>query len=136
VVIGLYDAKGDIHLELANASHPDLADAYSQPRPDATLKLAPDDLVDELVRDLERLGFGELASAGPPPAAGPAVRGWVSLQRDGQSRTFVLPASGAPPERQQSFADMKFRIHDYYSHVGGLQFVNNPQGHDIFRSPR
>jgi hypothetical protein len=136
VVVGLYDAKGAIRLELANASHPDLADAYSHPRPDAALKLAPDELLDDLVRDLGRLGFEGLGKDGPPPAADSGVRGWVSLNQDGRLRTFVVPAMGASPEAQQAFAYMKLAFNEYYTHVGGLQFVNNPQGHDIFRKPQ
>ncbi len=134
--MGLYDAKGDIHLELANASHPELAGAYSQPKPDAALKLAPDELVDDLVRDLGRLGFDDLGAEGPPPAAKPGLRGWVTLNQDGRLRTFVVPAQGAAPEALQAFAYMKLTFNEYYTHVGGLQFVNNPQGHDIFRRPQ
>jgi len=136
VVVGLYDAKGNIHLELANASHPELADAYSQPEPDARLKLAPDELVDDLVSDLGQLGLDNLGAEGPPPSAAPGVRGWVTIAQDGRRRTFVVPAQGATPEALQAFAYMKLTFNEYYAHVGGLQFVNNPQGHDIFRSPR
>lgn len=136
MVVGLYDAKGEVRLELANASHPDLADTYSHQRSDAALKLAPDELLDDLVRDLGRLGFADLGAEGPPPPADPGVRGWVTLNEDGRLRTFVVPARGASTEALQAFAYMKLTFNEYYTHVGGLQFVNNPQGHDIFRSPR
>lgn len=133
VRVALYDAKGDVRLELAPQSHPDLADVYSHPRPDAALKLAPDELIDDLLRDLERLGFSARAAAGAPPPASPAVRGWVSVEQGRSARTFVVPAAGAEAEALQAFAHMKLLINEYYTHVGGLQFVNNPQGHDIFR---
>jgi hypothetical protein len=133
VVVGLYDSRGPVHLELAPDNHPDFADVYSHPRPDAALKLAPPELVDDLLRDLERLSFGALSAPGGPPPAGPGVRGWVTLQDGSQRRTFVVPASGAPPEALQAFAYMKLLVNEYYTHVGGLQFVNNPEGHDIFR---
>lgn len=133
VLVGLYDAKGPVHLELAPASHPDFADVYSRPRADAALKLAPDELVEDLLRDLAGLSFDALATAGAPPPASPGVRGWVSIQDSGRARTFVVPATGASPETLQAFAYMKLLINEYYTHVGGLQFVENPQGHDIFR---
>lgn len=133
VLVALYDAKGPVHLELAPASHPDFADVYSRPRPDASLKLAPDELVEDLLRDLEGLSFASLAVDGPPPRASPGLRGWVCIEDSGRARTFVVPAAGASPEALQAFAYMKLLINEYYTHVGGLQFVENPQGHDIFR---
>ncbi len=135
-MVGLYDSKGDLRLDLANEGHPELADVYSRQLPDATLKLAPDTLMDELLDDLSRLSFASLAAEGDPPSPGPAVRGWVSVDDGDGRRTFVVPASGATPEQLQAFAFMKLTINEYYTHVGGLQFVTNPQGHDIFRKPR
>ena len=137
VVVGLYDAKTDLHLDLANASHPDYADVYSQERRNADLKLAPDDLMAQLVVDLDgRLGFEKLAAAGAPPAPSAAVRGWVTVQQDGRQRTFLVPAQGATAEQLQAFVNMKLVLNDVFMHVGGLQFVNNPQGGDIFRDSK
>ena len=136
VVIGLYDAKGELRLDLANENHPDLAHVYSRQRADATLKLAPDELMDDLLGDLSRLSFGSLAAAGDPPSPGPAVRGWVTVEEGSGRRTFVVPAAGASAEQLQAFAHMKLLINEYYMHVGGLQFVTNPEGHDIFRGPK
>ena len=136
-MVGLYDAKTDLHLDLANESHPDLANVYSQERRDANLKLAPDDLMQQLVRDLdERLGFAKLAAAGEPPAPGAGIRGWITVQQDAGRRTFVVPAQNATAEQLQAFVNMKLVLNDVFMHVGGLQFVNNPQGADIFRDAR
>ena len=137
VLVGLYDAKTDVHLDLANESHPDFADVYSQERRNADLKLAPDALMDQLVRDLdERLGFAGLAVPGAPPAAGPGVRGWVTVTQDKSQRTFVVPAKGATAEQLQAFVNMKLLLNDVFMHLGGLQFVNNPQGGNIFRDDK
>ena len=132
--MGLYDSKGPVHLDLANESHPELADVYSHQRPDAALKLAPDELMTELLRDLEQLSFAALSAVGDPPADGPQVRGWVCVDDGDARRTFVLPAEGATRQQLEAFVGMKLVINEYYTHVGGLQFVNNPQGHDIFRT--
>ena len=134
VIVGLYDAKGPVHLDLANASHPELADVYSHQRQDAALKLAPDELMEDLLGDLAQLAFGSLAEAGGPPRDGAGVRGWVSVDDDGVLRTFVVPAEGASRQQLEAFVGMKLVINEYYTHVGGLQFVTNPEGHDIFRS--
>jgi hypothetical protein len=137
VLVGLYDAKTELHLELANASHPDFAGVYSKERQNADLKLAPDELMDQLVVDLDgRLGFAKLAVPGNPPASGPAVRGWVTVSQDGVRRTFVVPAQNATAEQLQAFVNMKLVLNDVFMHVGGLQFVNNPQGGDIFRDSK
>jgi hypothetical protein len=137
VLVGLYDSKTDLHLDLANESHPDFANVYSQQRRNADLKLAPDDLMDQLVHDLdEKLGFAGLAATGDPPEPGAGIRGWVTIQADGSKRTFVVPAQGASAEQLQAFAKMKLVLNDVFMHVGGLQFVNNPQGHDIFHETK
>ena len=137
VLVGLYDSKTDLHLDLANASHPDFANVYSHQRRNADLKLAPDELMDQLVHDLdERLGFAALAAAGDPPEPGAGVRGWVTIQADDSKRTFVVPAQGATAEQLQAFAKMKLVLNEVFTHVGGLQFVNNPQGHDIFHETK
>jgi len=134
VVVGLYDSKSGLHLDLANASHPDYADVYSRERADAALKVAPDELMQQLVRDLtERLGFDGLSTEGSPPKSGASLRGWVVIDRGGKRRTFSVPATGATAEQLQAFVAMKLVISEYYTHLGGLQFVNNPQGADIFR---
>lgn len=136
-MVGLYDAKTDLHLDLANESHPDYAKVYSQERRSADLKLAPDELMEQLVRDLdERLGFAMLATAGDPPAPSAAIRGWVTVQQDASRRTFVVPARNATAEQLQAFVNMKLVLNDVFTHVGGLQFVNNPQGADIFRDAK
>ena len=135
-MVELYDAKGDLHLDLANEGHPELAGVYSRQRADATLKLAPEDLMSDLVGDLSHLSFATLSAPGDPPPPGSAVRGWVSVEDDSGRHTFVVPAAGATPDQLQAFANMKLLINEYYTHVGGLQFVTNPQGHDIFRGPK
>jgi len=137
VLVGLYDAKTDLHLDLANESHPEFAKVYSQERRDANLKLAPDDLMEQLVRDLdERLGFATLAVTGGPPAPSAAIRGWVTVQQDAAKRTFAVPAKNATAEQLQAFVNMKLVLNDVFTHVGALQFVNNPQGSSIFRDSK
>ena len=132
-MVGLYDSKGPIHLDLANATHPELADVYSHQRKDAALKLAPDELMDQLLLDLAQLSFAELSASGDPPADSSPVRGWVYVDEGGARRTFVVPAEGASREQLEKFVGMKLIINEYYTHQGALQFVNNPQGKAIFR---
>ena len=161
LTVGLYDGKNDVHLELANESQPDFEDVYSRRRADASLKLAPDDLMGDLVGDLQKLGFEALSKVGVPPGSAtldlstvgaggqpsdPAkaseaavplppggIRGWVTITRGDSTRTFVVPAAGASADQLQSFVSMKLVVDYYYSHVSGLQFVNNPEGHRIFQ---
>jgi hypothetical protein len=136
VLVRLYDAENDTCLELANASHPDLRDVYSQRRPDADLKLAPDDLMGQLLQSLDSVRFGALSTPGAPPpeelTAAEGLRGWVEVAHNGEVRTFRVPALRPSADQLQAFTRMKLVISEYYSHVGGLQFIDNPQGHRVF----
>ncbi|MHC4844629.1 MAG: hypothetical protein ACYTCU_00555 [Planctomycetota bacterium] len=134
LMVRLYDARNNLLLELANESHPDYQDVYSSARATASLKLAPDDLMGDLIRDLDRLDFEGLAAEGAAPAGG--VRGWVEVREGNRARAFILPADSASAEALESFANMKHVVAYYYQHIGGLQFIDNPQGADIFRSQR
>jgi hypothetical protein len=136
VLVRLYDAEDDVRLELANESHPELRDVYSRPREDAALKLAPDALMDDLLASIEQIHFEQLATPGEPPAEQEAaprgLRGWVSVSEDGEQRTFLVPAQQPTAEQLQAYTRMKLVINHYYSQVGGLQFIRNPQGHELF----
>jgi len=136
LVVGLYDSKGangPLHLDLANASEPELVEVYSQRRSNATLKLLPDEYMQAMVDHLDTLAFADLSSAGDPPPDSAAVRGWVCVDEGGTRRTFVVPAEGATAKQLQAFVDMKLAISQLYNHVAGLQHVSNPQGAAIFR---
>lgn len=145
VEVRLYDAGQAIELHLANASHPDLQDVYSERRRSAALKLAPDQLMGQLLASLERAeldvygtqvagqpagadagaaysaGFRE-ALFGVPPRTGLAVRRGAAWTR------FREPAADASEQERAAFARCKLVINEYYSHVGGLQYIANPEG--------
>ncbi len=132
LLVRLYDARHELRFELANESHPDLAGVYSEPRTEASLKLAPDTLMAELLEDLGQEGFERLASDGTPPAAPPG-RGWVEVRTGDRSRSFVVPPdTAASPEQVNAFVHMKLIISEYWSHLGALQYIENPQGKSIF----
>ncbi|HTE06853.1 MAG TPA: hypothetical protein VK824_11700 [Planctomycetota bacterium] len=126
LLVRLYDARHEVRLELSNESNPDFADVYSREQRDAALKLAPDQLLGELVADLDTLGFDRLSASGQPPAAG--ARAWVEIRKDGASRTFAVPEKDATAEQLTAFANMKLTVNEYYTHVSGLQFIDNPKG--------
>jgi hypothetical protein len=126
LLVRLYDAKHQLRLELSSESNPDLAGVYSQERPDASLKLAPDILMSHLVEDLDRLGFAELSAPVAPPSGG--VRGWVEVRRNGSSRTFTVPASNPTADELTAFSHMLLAMNEYYASVGSLQYIDNPQG--------
>ncbi|MHC5211994.1 MAG: hypothetical protein ACYTG2_14845 [Planctomycetota bacterium] len=136
VVVRLYDAETDVLLELANDSHPELHDVYSQRRADAALKLAPDELMDELVASIEHVRFRELATEGAAPAIEEApirgLRGWVSISQNGEDATFLVPSGQPSAEQLQAFSRMKLVINEYYSRLGGLQYIQNPKGKNVF----
>jgi len=131
-MVRLYDAKNNLLLELANESHPDYQDVYSSARASASLKLAPDDLMDDLIRDLDKLEFQDLAGSGTAPQAS-GIRGWVEVRDGSSAHTFVMPNNDATAEMIEAFASMKLVVQYYYGHIGGLQFIDNPAGADIFR---
>jgi len=132
LLVRLYDGKNQLRLQLSNQSNPDLEDVYSREQPDASLKLAPDQLMEELIADLDKLNFQTLSAPGEPPKAG--ARGWVEIHKNGSSRTFVVPEVGANAEQLTSFAYMKLAVNEYYTHVGSAQFIKNQQGGALLKN--
>jgi hypothetical protein len=134
VVVRLYDAGTGIELALANESHPELRDVYSQQRESAALKLAPDQLVGELLASLDAAGFDPF---GQPAAREPdRATSFLSVRHDGSLRVFPRPVAGDAVEQRQAFTRLKLVMDHYYRHVGSLQFVENPQGEQLFREDR
>lgn len=133
ILVRLYDGRQGIELALANASHPELQGAYSRPRTHAALKLAPDELVGELLASLDRGGLEQFGRPGDEP---PEPRGFLLVRRDEQQRVFAEPDRSAPAEERQAFARIKLLMDHYYQHVGALQFVDNPAGARLFETER
>jgi hypothetical protein len=130
VIVRLYDAGSGIVLALANESHPTLQEVYSHARADASLKLAPDQLMGELLAALDRAGFALHGQPGEAPDRG--NRSYLLVDRDGQQIVFAEPARSADPETRQAFIHMKLLMDHYYTPVGGLQFIDNAQGGAFF----
>lgn len=123
------DGPGGLALELANASHPDLADVYSQRRSTAQLKLAPDQLMGELLASLDANGLGEYGVAdGVLPDSG----AWLLVEHD-DARTVMARPGSDDVEARQAWVRLQLTIDHYYQHVGALQYVANPDGRDVFR---
>jgi hypothetical protein len=131
-LVRLYDAKTGVRIELANEDHPDYRDVYSHPRSEATLKLAPAELLETLLDRLDDLNFDQLSAPGTPPEAAP-VLGWLEVVQDGRPRTFAVPRTGATREQLSRFAQMQLAVSEAYTHVTGLQYIDNPQGAELFR---
>jgi hypothetical protein len=130
VLVRLYDAKQGIELALANKSHPGLQDVYSTERSSAALKLAPDDLVGDLIASLDQAGMTTYGKAESPSSDD---KGYLLVDLDGEQRIFAQPAKGSPAEERQAWARIKLVMDHYYQHVGSLQYVENPRGGAIFR---
>ena len=131
-LVRLYDANTGVRLELANESDPDYRGVYSHPRSDASLKLAPDKAMESLLDRLDDLKFDKLSAPGGPPE-GAALLGWIEVTEGTQARTFVVPKTGASHEQIGSFAQMQLAVSDVYTHISSLQYIDNPQGADLFR---
>lgn len=131
-LVRLYDAHTGVRIELANEGHPDYRDVYSHPRSEATLKLAPNELIETLLDRLDDLNFDKLSAPGAPPESAELL-GWLEVVQDGQPRTFVVPRSGATREQLSRFAQMQLAVSEAYTHVSGLQYIDNPEGANLFR---
>jgi len=130
VIVRLYDARSGIVLALANESHPALQEVYSHAREDASLKLAPDQLMGELLAALDRAGFGLHARQDRVPDE--KNRSYLMVERDGQQVVFAEPPPSAETPSRQSFIRMKLLMDHYYTPVGGLQFIYSSRGGDFF----
>jgi hypothetical protein len=131
-LVRLYDADTGVRIELANQSHPDYRDVYSHPRREANLKLAPDELIESLLDRLDDLNFERLSAPGGPPDRS-LLHGWLEVSDGGKTRTFAVPMTGATGEELSSFAQMQLAVSEAYTHVTGLQYIDNPNGADLFR---
>jgi len=132
VIVRLYDARGQIELALANETHPGFQEVYSHARADASLKLAPDELMGQLLASLDLNGFNVYALPGATPQKG-AVS-YLSVEHDGEQTVFEEPPRSASIEKRRTFTQLKLLMAHYYTPVGSLQFIQNPEGGDIFES--
>lgn len=130
VIVRLYDARSGIELALANESHPGYQEVYSQARADASLKLAPDELMGQLLASLDRNGFNLYARPGRVPK--PGKRSYLAVDHDGRLTVFSEPPRSANPDMRQSFVRLKLLMDHYYKPVGSLQFIDNPAGSALF----
>jgi len=135
VVVRLYDPEDGVELALANETYPELADIYSKARPDPNLKLAPDQLVGELLASLDNAGLAAFGRSGGPDDPHGA-QGYLLVDQDGRQRVFPEPAPEAGVEERRAFIRIKLVMGEYYQHVGGLQFVDNPRGRALFEDAR
>jgi len=135
--VGFYDDDDEVLLELANEEHPELGDVNeaSTTLRRATLKLAPRPVMEQLVAELEAIGFDEHARRGLAPQHEP-LRGWVTVQRGDDVRTAVFPPGSLPRERWEAFVNLKVAVASYYQRTGGLRLIENPAGHELFGDGR
>lgn len=134
-LVRLFDARSDLVLEVANASHPDLTDIYSTTRSSASLKLAGDASMGDLLDAIDRSAFPQLASQGAPTSAA-GLKGFVTVREGGETRSLVVPESGATLEQLETYATLKELVAAFYQATGGLQSIDNPAGANIFRGGR
>lgn len=133
VLVRLYDSRSGAELALANESHPELADVYSSKRSKAVLKLAPDELMADLLTSLEREGLSRYArSDDEPPQSG----SWLLVDHGDQHQLMVQPGSNGSVDERQAWGKLKLLVGYYYQHVSGLQYVENPDGASIFGEQR
>ncbi len=132
VIVRLYDAKGRIELALANETHPGFQEVYSHARADASLKLAPDELMGQLLASLDLNGFNAYATSGAAPGQGNVS--YLAVDHDGEQVVFVEPPRSADIEKRRTFTMLKLLMTHYYTPVGSLQFVENTEGGGIFEA--
>lgn len=132
----LYDATQGIELWLVNRSHPELGDIYSHRQADGDIKLGTDQLMGQLLASLDRAGLEEFGAEGVPDEARTRSRSYLFVQHDEVRRTFLQPAGTASEAERAAFARLKLVMNEYYRHVGGAQFVDNPRGGELLRGQR
>jgi hypothetical protein len=132
IVIELYDARSGNLLALANESNPELAHLYSMRREAANLKLAPDQLIGELLHTLNSAALDRFGRVAGPEDLSDQTS-YLHVAVDGRQQLFVQPGSGAPQEERIAFTHVKLWVNEYFSKVSGLQHVRNRRGGDLFR---
>lgn len=133
IVVRLHDGETGVTLALANESYPELSGLYSRSQGHATMKLAPDKLIGELLYSLDHVALADYGQDGRPAE----LRGkesYLFVEQDGRETVFPKPGPAAPIDARRAFTHIKLVMNEYYRHVGSKQFVENPDGADIFRT--
>lgn len=134
-LVRLFDAKNDLLLEVANSSHPELSDIYSTTRSSASLKLADDLAMSDLLDAIDRSSFPQLATS-EAPSSSAGLRGFVTVREGDESRTLAVPEVGATAEQLETFVTLKELVAAFYQATGALQSIENPAGPQIFDETR
>jgi hypothetical protein len=128
LALSLTDYRTDKTLSLVNDTNPDFQDLYSQPRKDASIKLAPMDMMQSLVEFADDHRFFEYArelAPGEAPERTNAI-GAITLTADARNYLFLLQYGEGRVDKGkvQAFTDVQKKIAEEYNHVSSLQFIS------------
>ncbi len=121
-----------MELGLVNESHTERAELYSQTRPlaAASVKVATDEILEEVVRYFREQGFFELARSGAAPASAPQGGKQALEVATPEGRVHVVLREGFPQADTRRFLTCVKAFLDVYNATVQLQSVDRPPDWD------
>ena len=134
--VTLNDYVGGARFELVSESHTDRVAYYSNTRYDAARKIQLDIVMQELITELGRSGFGEFSREGRAPSRGGGVvtRSFEIQSNDGVEHWVV--GSGSAPEQRSSFLQCTATFLELYNATQSFQAIENDAGTELFEAPK
>lgn len=114
--------------ELVNESHSDRVELYSQKRGSAETKVQTDEVLDELLVQMRRSGFFDLAEPGAAPAAGGAALTRAIEVETPQGSWHLVIGAGTDADTLKVFEPCFAGFLDLYNRTYQLQSVDPARG--------
>ncbi len=139
--ITCWDFRTHSRLVLVNQSNPANAGLYSQPRDNADTKIAPDELLLDLVDFAAQHGFFERAEAlaEPDELTRSTARCMIAISADGQHYACILSPGLGQEDREavEDFTAIQMELLATYNRVPQLQYIgSSAEGGDYFEKER
>ena len=133
--VTLRDYKGGNVFELVSESHTSRVDYYSEARSDASRKIQTDEVMEVLIKELEKQGLKKHRQEGRAPSQGGAVISWGIEVEEGPQTDHWVVGKGSAVDEIQAFNECRNAFLQLYNITASYQAIENPEGKQIFQKP-
>ncbi len=134
--VTLLDFAQGQRFELVSESHTDRVAYYSEERRDGARKVEADDVMQALVTELGRQGFGRYHADGAAPTSGHGViTRSFEVESDAGLQHWAV-GGGTEPEERIAFNECVKAFLELYNFTSSYQTVDNEKGHGFFEDSK